>query len=129
MTTVSFSIAGNRGGASQCLVDVARCNFNGFAWGNSMVFFQTVGAILLATAFPVAMMWSSGGFVGQKPPPQWAVSLIRFAISACLFVICAVGAIIAYMEYRETFYALPLAAMICGVGVSAIIGVNTYSGG
>lgn len=88
----------------------------------------TIVFIIIATALPLAMFWSAGSFVGQRPPPWWAMMLIRYSISACLFIVCAVAALLAFRAYHADWWATPMSALIAGAGLSGILAVNSYKG-
>lgn len=94
----------------------------------TLAFFLTILFIAIGTAMPLAMMWSAGAFVGQRPPPQWAVTLIRYSVSTCLFAICAVAALEFFNRYEAEWWSIPASAIICGAGICGIVGVNTYKG-
>jgi hypothetical protein len=95
----------------------------------NMAFILTVAFIVICISLPTAIMWSAGAFVGQRPAPQWAAMVIRYSVSACLFATCSVAAIVIFTKFRVEWWSIPACAIICGAGISGIIGVNTYKGG
>lgn len=92
-----------------------------------MVFIKVLMFIAIANAIPLVMMWSAGAFVGQEKPSPVITQLVRFAVSGMLFFSMGGAAFYVFKQYETEWWQIPLAAIIAGVGISGIIGVNTYS--
>lgn len=93
-----------------------------------VIFLLTILFVVIGISVPLALMWAADGFPDQRPAPVWAKQAIKFSISACLFTIGGVAALLTFKAYREVWWIVPVCALICGTCVSAIIGINTYRG-
>lgn len=84
-------------------------------------FFGTLTFIAIGAGFPLAYMWTTGKFVGQKPPPKKA--------KAALLGIATLG--IGYstlLAVQQTGFgnliSLLLAALLAGCGITGIVALQ-----
>jgi hypothetical protein len=90
-----------------------------------MLMVQTLGVLMLAMGPPLGLLWSRGGFVGQKPAPGWA-KIIPYLISFCPFITCIAGIFAMMTVYKGAWWLPPACALMCGAGICGIIGINSY---